>query len=247
MGELHLEIIVDRLKREFNVASTIGRPEVAYRETSTRVVKGEYKHVKQSGGRGQYAHVVMRIEPQEPGKEFEFIDKIKGGRIPAEYIPSVEKGILKAMLSGPFAGFPVVDLRVVLEDGSFHDVDSSDFAFQEAGRAGFKEMFMKTNPELLEPLMSIEVVTPEEYMGPVSSSICQRRGRIESMDEQAGNRVIRGRVPLSEMFGYSNALRTLTQGRAHFTMHFEHYEAVPFALEAEEAHRFRTATRLLSQ
>lgn len=230
MGELHLEIIVDRIKREFNVKADVGRPEVAYRETGTRRVEGSYKHVKQSGGRGQYGHVVLVLEPTEPGTGFEFVNKIVGGRIPSEYIPSVEKGIIKAMVSGPFAGYPVVDMRVELIDGSYHDVDSSDFAFQEAGRAGFKELFLKTNPELLEPVMSVEAVTPEDYMGPVSSSVCQRRGRIESMDSMKGNKVIRGMVPLGEMFGYSNTLRTLTQGRASFSMHFEHYEAVPFAL-----------------
>lgn len=230
MGELHLEIIVDRIKREFNVKADVGRPEVAYRETGTRAVEGVYKHVKQSGGRGQYAHVVLVLEPLDPGSGFEFVNKIVGGRIPAEYIPSVEKGIVRAMASGPYAGYPVVDMRVLLIDGSYHDVDSSDFAFQEAGRAGFKELFLKTNPELLEPVMSVEAVTPEDYMGPVSSSVCQRRGRIESMDTIKGSKLIRGMVPLSEMFGYSNTLRTLTQGRASFSMHFEHYEAVPYTL-----------------
>ncbi|NKB24601.1 MAG: elongation factor G [Kiritimatiellae bacterium] len=233
MGELHLEIIVDRLKREFRVAAQVGRPEVAYRETATRTIEGEYKHVKQSGGRGQYGHVVLILEPLDPGQGFDFVNKIKGGRIPAEFIPSVQKGIVKAMQTGPYAGYPVVDMRVTLEDGSYHDVDSSDFAFQEAGRAGFKELFMKSNPQLLEPLMSVEAVTPEDYMGPVSSSICQRRGRIESMDSQGENKVVRGMVPLSEMFGYSNTLRTFTQGRATFSMHFEHYEAVPFSIAEE--------------
>ncbi len=230
MGELHLEIIVDRIKREFNVKADVGRPEVAYRETGTRRVEGSYKHVKQSGGRGQYGHVVLVLEPLDPGAGFEFVNKIVGGRIPSEYIPAVEKGIIKAMTSGPYAGYPVVDMRVELVDGSYHDVDSSDFAFQEAGRAGFKELFLKTNPELLEPVMSVEAVTPEEFMGPVSSSVCQRRGRIESMETVKGTKVVNGMVPLSEMFGYSNSLRTLTQGRASFSMHFEHYEAVPFSL-----------------
>ncbi len=230
MGELHLEIIVDRIKREFNVQADVGRPEVAYRETATRRVEGAYKHVKQSGGRGQFGHVVLVLEPLNPGEGFEFVNKIVGGRIPAEFIPSVEKGVVKAMTSGPYAGYPVVDMRVELVDGSYHDVDSSDFAFQEAGRAGFKEMFLKAHPELLEPVMSVKAVTPEDFMGPVSSSICQRRGRIESMDTVKGSKLVRGMVPLSEMFGYSNTLRTLTQGRASFSMHFEHYEAVPFAL-----------------
>jgi elongation factor G len=230
MGELHLEIIVDRIKREFNVEADVGRPEVAYRETATGAAEGVYKHVKQSGGRGQFAHVVLVLTPLDPGSGFEFVNKIVGGRIPAEFIPSVEKGVLKAMQSGPYAGYPVVDMRVELVDGSYHDVDSSDFAFQEAGRAGFKQIFMKGNPELLEPVMSVESVTPEEFMGPVSSSICQRRGRIESMDDVKGSKLVRGMVPLAEMFGYSNTLRTLTQGRASFSMHFEHYEAVPFSL-----------------
>jgi elongation factor G len=238
MGELHLEIIVDRLKREFSVGAQVGRPEVAYRETATTGVEGQYKHVKQSGGRGQYAHVCMRLEPMDPGQGFEFVNEIKGGHIPADYIPSVEKGIVQSLEAGSYAGYPVVDMRVVLLDGSYHEVDSSDFAFQAAGRAGFKELFAQSRPELLEPVMSIEVTTPEEFMGPVSSSICQRRGRIESMDEQRGAKIIRGMVPLSEMFGYANALRTLTQGRATFSMHFEHYEAVPYGI-AEEIVRKR--------
>ncbi|NCC52047.1 MAG: elongation factor G [Spartobacteria bacterium] len=233
MGELHLEIIVDRLKREFNIQADVGRPEVAYRETATTISDGAYKHVKQSGGRGQFAHVVMRLEPLGPGSGFEFVNAIKGGNIPSEYIPSVEKGVVKALEAGPYAGYPVVDMRVILHDGSYHEVDSSDFAFQTAGRAGFQELFRRASPELLEPVMSLEVLTPEDYMGPVSSSICQRRGRIESMDDQRGSKVVRGMVPLSEMFGYSNALRTMTQGRATFSMHFEHYEAVPFSIAEE--------------
>ncbi|MEM7391739.1 MAG: hypothetical protein AAF492_05255, partial [Verrucomicrobiota bacterium] len=185
--------------------------------------------------------------PSRPGaarRRFEFVDEIKGGRIPAEFIPSVKKGVVSAMLSGPYAGYPVVDMRVVLFDGSYHEVDSSDFAFQEAGRAGFKKLFMEGNPELLEPLMSVEATTPEDYMGPVSSSVCQRRGRIESMDDQGGNKIVRGMVPLSEMFGYSNALRTLTQGRASFSMHFEHYEAVPFAIAEEIVKKRREENKI---
>lgn len=245
MGELHLEIIVDRLKREFSVAAQVGRPEVAYRETATGPVEGSYKHSKQTGGRGQFGHVVMRIEPLDPGAGFEFVNEIKGGNIPSEYIPSVQKGVVKAMVAGPYAGYPVVDMRVVLLDGSYHDVDSSDFAFQEAARVCFADLFAKSNPELLEPVMSIEAVTPEEFMGPVTSSICQRRGRIESMDAESKNKsnVVNGFVPLSEMFGYSNALRTLTQGRATFSMHFEHYEAVPFSLAEEIAEKRREQRR----
>lgn len=240
MGELHLEIIVDRLKREFGVAARVGRPEVAYRETATRAVEGAYKHVKQSGGRGQYAHVHLRLEPLKAGEGFEFVNEIVGGRIPANFIPSVEKGVLKAMQRGPYAGYPVVDMRVILLDGSYHEVDSSDFAFQEAGRAGFKELFLKANPILLEPVMAVEVVTPEEFMGAASGSICQRRGRIETMEEKGAHKLIEGLVPLGEMFGYATTLRSLSQGRASFTMQFEHYEAVPYAL-AEQIVRARQA------
>ncbi|NOU35898.1 MAG: elongation factor G [Kiritimatiellaceae bacterium] len=240
MGELHLEIIVDRLKREFGVQAKSGRPEVAYRETATTAAKGPYKHAKQSGGRGQYAHVVLELEPRGPGEGFEFNNEVVGGRIPQEYIPSVEKGIIQALQSGPYAGYPVVDMKVNLVDGSYHDVDSSDFAFQIAGRQGFKQLFLKGNPQLLEPIMSIEITTPEEYMGPASGSICQRRGRIESMDSRGGMKLIRGYVPLSEMFGFSNTIRSFSQGRASFTMHFEHYEAVPFSI-AEEVIKKRRA------
>ena len=230
MGELHLEIIVDRLRREYNVQAKVGQPEVAYRETATIASKGTYKHVKQSGGRGQYAHVVLELEPRNPGEGFEFVNGIVGGRVPSEYIPSVEKGVIKAMQQGAFAGYPVVDMRVTLVDGSYHEVDSSDFAFQEAGRAGFKELFIKGHPELLEPIMSIEIETPEDFMGEVTGLICQRRGRIEAMDSVAMLKVVRGMVPLSEMFGFSTVLRSKTQGRAAFSMHFERYEAVPHSI-----------------
>lgn len=240
MGELHLEIIVDRLKREFGVQAQVGRPEVAYRETATSASSGSYKHAKQSGGRGQYGHVVLELEPLGPGSGFEFNNKIVGGRIPQEYIPSVEKGIIQALAAGPYAGYPVVDMRVNLVDGSYHDVDSSDFAFQIAGRQGFKELFLKGNPQLLEPIMSIEITTPEEYMGPVNGTVCQRRGRIDSMDDRGGMKIVKGHVPLSEMFGYSNTIRSLTQGRASFSMTFEHYEAVPFSI-AEEVVKKRRA------
>jgi elongation factor G len=244
MGELHLEIIVDRLKREFNVAAKVGRPEVAYRETATQNVEGVYKHVKQTGGRGQYAHIVLRLDPLDPGQGFEFVNDITGGRVPAEFIPSVEKGVVRAMQRGPYAGYPVVDMRVSLVDGSYHEVDSNSFAFEEAGRAGFKELFARSEPELLEPVMSLEVETPEDFMGPVTSSICQRRGRIESMENVPAGRLVRGMVPLSEMFGYSSTLRTITQGRATFTMHFEHYEAVPFALAEQIAKKRREENRV---
>ncbi len=244
MGELHLEIIVDRLKREFNVGAKVGPPEVAYRETGTEPSEGVYKHIKQSGGRGQYAHVVMRLDPAAKGEGFEFVNEVVGGRIPAEFIPAIEKGVIRAMSAGPYAGYPVVDMRVTLVDGSYHEVDSNDFAFQEAGRAGFVELFHKTSPELLEPVMSLEVETPEDFMGSVTGSICSRRGRIESMDSQGTIKIIRGMVPLSEMFGYSSALRTVTQGRAAFTMHFEHYEAVPFAIAEQVIKKSREKKRI---
>ena len=238
MGELHLEVLVERMRREFSVAAHVGKPEVAYRETGNIGVEGAYKHVKQTGGRGQYAHVVMRLEPTGPGHGFSFINEVRSGHVPQQFIPSVEKGVVRAMASGPHAGYPVVDMNVTLLDGSYHEVDSSEFAFVEAARVCFRQLFMKSHPELLEPVMSVEVTVPEEYMGPASASICQRRGRIESMDDQSGSKVISGMVPLSEMFGYSNVIRTLTQGRGSFVMHFEHYETVPFAL-AEEIIRQR--------
>jgi elongation factor G len=239
MGELHLEIIVDRLRREFAVVAEVGRPEVAYRETATSPANGSYKHSKQSGGRGQYGHVVMGVSPGKPGDGFEFVNEVTGGRIPSEYIPSVEKGVIQALEAGPFAGYPVVDMKVTLTDGSYHDVDSSDFAFQIAGRQAFKELFMKGNPQLLEPVMSIEITTPEEFMGAANGTICQRRGRIDSMDERGGMKIIKGMVPLSEMFGYSNTIRSLTQGRASFSMTFEHYEAVPFSIAEEVINKRR--------
>lgn len=244
MGELHLEIIVDRLKREFGVAAKVGRPEVAYRETATLKIEGQYKHVKQSGGRGQYAHVCLRLEPLKAGEGFEFVNEVVGGRIPANFIPSVEKGVVKAMASGPYAGYPVVDMRVTLFDGSYHDVDSSDFAFQEAGRAGFKELFLKASPIILEPVMSVEVNTPEEYMGGATGSVCQRRGRIETMEEKGAQKLIRGMVPLGEMFGYATALRSMSQGRAGFTMQFEHYESVPFFLTEQIIKARRAANKI---
>lgn len=233
MGELHLEVLVERLKREFKVSCAVGRPEVAYRETATAVTEGDYKHAKQTGGRGQYGHCYLRLEPCDPGHGFSFVNEVKGGNIPSEYIPAVEKGVISAMQSGPYAGYPVVDMKVTVFDGSSHDVDSSEYAFIEAGRVCFRTLFMKGQPELLEPVMSVEVVTPEEYMGGVTGSICSRRGRIESMDDLHGQKVVRGMVPLSEMFGYSNDLRTMTSGRGAFTMHFERYEAVPFSLAEE--------------
>jgi elongation factor G len=244
MGELHLEIIVDRLRREFLVACEVGRPEVAYRETLTTPIEGAYKHVKQSGGRGQYAHVCLRLEPKDPGHGFTFENELKGGAIPEEYVPAIEKGVIKAMEHGPYAGYPVVDVKVTVYDGSFHEVDSNEFAFIEAGRACFRNLFLKANPELLEPLMDVEVTVPEEYMGAATGSICQRRGRVEGMEDKGGARLVRGFVPLGEMFGYSSAIRTLTQGRGSFTMHFEHYEAVPYEIAEDVIEKRRKANKI---
>ena len=230
MGELHLEIIVDRLKREFGVEAQVGRPEVAYRETIRHVVQGDYKHAKQSGGRGQFGHVHLRLEPQDAGRGFSFVNEVKGGVIPAEYIPAVEKGVIKAMEHGPCGGYPVVDVKVTVYDGSYHEVDSSEFAFIEAARQCFKKLFMQANPQILEPVMAVEVAVPEDYMGAATGSICQRRGRIDGMDDKGGSKLVRGFVPLGEMFGYSNSIRTMTQGRGTFSMVFEHYEGVPYEL-----------------
>ena len=233
MGELYLEVIVDRLKREFNVACDVGAPQVAYRETITTTVENEYKHVKQSGGRGQYAHVCLKLEPQEPGKGFEFVNEIKGGVIPTEYIPAVEKGVRKALESGPLAGFPVVDVKATVYFGSYHEVDSNEFAFITCAMQCFKQGFLKAKPQLLEPMMDVEVAVPETYMGAANGSINQRRGRVEGMEDRAGVKLIKATVPLGEMFGYSNAIRTVTQGRGTFTMIFKQYEAVPKSIAEE--------------
>ena len=233
MGELYLEVIVDRLKREFNVACDVGAPQVAYRETITVPVENEYKHVKQSGGRGQYAHVCLKLEPQEPGKGFEFINEVKGGVIPTEYIPAVEKGVKKALEAGPLGGFPVVDVKATVYFGSYHEVDSNEFAFVECARQCFKQGFLKAKPQLLEPMMDVEVAVPDQYMGAANGSINQRRGRVEGMEDRAGVKLIKATVPLGEMFGYSNAIRTVTQGRGTFTMIFKQYEAVPKSIAEE--------------
>ncbi len=239
MGELHLEVILERLKSEFKVGVTTGRPEVAYRETATTASKAEYRHVKQTGGRGQYGHVVLKVEPAGPGEGFEFLNQIRGGRVPTEYVPSVEKGVIRAMNEGVWAGYPVVDVRVTLLDGSYHEVDSSDYAFQEAARMAFRQALLKADPVLLEPIMTLAVVTPDEFTGAVSASICQRRGRIESMEMQKHNRLITAAVPLAEMFGYAGVLRSLTQGRASFSMEFDRYEAVPYSIAQEVIARRR--------
>ncbi|MGI6087987.1 MAG: elongation factor G [Kiritimatiellia bacterium] len=244
MGELHLDILVDRLKREFGCQVAVGKPEVAFRETARQPAEGQYKHVKQSGGRGQYAHVCLKIEPLPPGIGFEFVNEVKGGRIPTEYIPAVEKGVRKALEKGPFAGYPVVDVKVTVFDGSFHEVDSSEMAFQEAARQCFREIFLQAKPTLIEPVMQLEVTTPEDYVGPVSGTICQRRGRIDSMETQAGQRLIRGMAPLNEMFGYANVIRTVSQGRAGYTMVFERYEPVPAGLSEEIIRRRREQNKI---
>jgi elongation factor G len=234
MGELHLEVIVDRLLREFKVDANIGKPKVAYRETITKKVTDvEGKFIRQSGGRGQYGHVVMDIEPQEAGAGFEFEDKITGGSIPREYIPSVEDGIVEAMENGIIAGYPVVDIKVTLNDGSYHDVDSSEMAFKIAGSMGFRQGAKRAKPAILEPVMSVEVVTPEEYMGDVMGDLNGRRGKVEGMEPRGNAQVVNAHVPLSEMFGYSTDLRSKTQGRATYTMQFSHYEQAPKSITEE--------------
>ena len=227
MGELHLEIIVDRLKREFSVEANVGNPQVAYRESLRKPVEQESKFVRQSGGRGQYGHVYLRIEPQEHGAGYEFVNEIVGGAVPKEYIPAVDKGIQEQMQNGVIAGYPVVDVKVTLYDGSYHDVDSSEMAFKIAGSMGFREGALKANPALLEPLMKVEVVTPEEYMGDVMGDLNRRRGIVGGMEDSPAGKIIRAEVPLSEMFGYATALRSATQGRATYTMEFEKYAEAP--------------------
>ncbi|WP_374563169.1 elongation factor G [Nitrosomonas sp.] len=227
MGELHLEIIVDRMKREFGVEANVGAPQVAYREAIRKSVEIEGKFVKQSGGRGQYGHVWLKMEPNEAGKGFEFVDEIKGGAVPREYIPAVEKGLNETLPSGVLAGYPVVDVKVTLFDGSYHDVDSNENAFKMAASIAFKDGMRKANPVLLEPMMSVEVETPEDFMGNVVGDLSSRRGMIQGMEDIPGLKVIRAEVPLAEMFGYSTALRSATQGRATYTMEFKHYAEAP--------------------
>ena len=239
MGELHLDIIVDRLVREFNVNANVGKPQVAYRETITKPSKSDLKYAKQSGGRGQYGHVVIEVEPN-PGKGYEFVNSITGGVIPKEYIPAVDKGINDALKAGVLAGFPVVDVKVNLVFGSYHEVDSSEQAFYVAGSMAIKDGMRKATPVLLEPIMDVEVVTPEEYLGDVMGDLNGRRGRVQSMEARAGGaQSVRAQVPLSAMFGYATDLRSRTQGRATFTMQFDHYERVPAAI-AEEIQKSRT-------
>ena len=240
MGELHLEVIVDRMLREFKVDANVGKPQVAYRETIKRSAeKVEARYVRQSGGRGQYGHVVISLEPTGPGGGYEFVDKITGGVIPKEYIPSVDAGIQEAMTSGVLAGYPTVDVRAVLTFGSYHDVDSSEMAFKIAGSMAFKEAARKATPILLEPIMSVEVVTPEEYMGDVIGDLSSRRGKVEGMEQRGSAQVIRAQVPLAEMFGYATDLRSRTQGRATYTMQFNSYQEVPDSIAKEIVARVR--------
>jgi len=229
MGELHLEIIVDRMKREFGVEANVGKPQVAYRETIRKTVEeAEGKFVRQSGGKGQYGHVILKIEPQEAGKGFEFVDAIKGGVVPREYIPAVEKGVVEALTQGVLAGYPVVDVKVTLHFGSYHDVDSNEMAFKMAAIFGFKEGARKANPVILEPMMAVEVETPEDYAGNVMGDLSSRRGMVQGMDDMVGGgKAIKAEVPLSEMFGYSTTLRSMSQGRATYTMEFKHYAEAP--------------------
>ena len=233
MGELHLEIIVDRLKREFSVDANVGRPQVAYRETIRKEAEGVGKFVRQTGGRGQYGHAEVKIEPLDPGTGFEFVNAIVGGVIPREYIKPVEAGIKEAMEGGVLAGYELVDIKATLHYGSYHVVDSSEMAFKSAGSMAFKDAAKKANPVLLEPIMKVEVVAPEEYMGSITGDVNSRRGRIERIDSRPGTQVITALVPLSEMFGYSTDLRSMTQGRATYTMHFHRYEEAPRSVREE--------------
>jgi len=227
MGELHLDIIVDRMKREFNVVANVGKPKVAYRETIRKSVEQEAKFARQSGGRGQYGHVFLRLEPLKPGEGFEFVDEIKGGAVPSEFIPAVEKGSREQMESGVIAGYPMVDVKVTLYDGSFHDVDSSEIAFKIAASMAFRQGAENASPVLLEPVMSVEIVTPDEYMGDVNGDLNRRRGVLQGMDESPAGKIIRAEVPLAEMFGYATDLRSMSQGRANYSMEFARYAQVP--------------------
>jgi elongation factor G len=233
MGELHLEIIVDRLKREFKVEANVGKPQVAYKETIRKRVEAEGKFIRQSGGKGQFGLVNIAIEPLERGKGFEFVNEIKGGAIPKEYIPAVQEGVEEAMKNGVLAGYPMQDIKVTLFDGKYHEVDSSEMAFKIAGSIGFKEGARRANPILLEPIMAVEVTTPEDYMGAVMGDLSSRRGRIEGMEARHGEQVITAKVPLANMFGYSTDLRSMSQGRANYTMEFFAYEEAPKAVADE--------------
>jgi elongation factor G len=240
MGELHLEVLVDRMLREFSVDANVGKPQVAYRETITRPVhKVEERYIRQTGGRGQYGHVVLDLEPTGPGGGYEFIDKIRGGDIPKEYIPSVDAGIQEALQGGVLAGYPTVDVRATLIDGSYHEVDSSEMAFRIAGSLAVKKAAKQAHPALLEPIMAVEVVTPEDYMGDVIGDLSSRRGKVEGMEQRGASQVIRAQVPLAEMFGYATDLRSRTQGRATYTMQFHSYQQVPESISREIVARVR--------
>jgi elongation factor G len=231
MGELHLDILVDRLKREFKVEANIGKPQVAYREALKKKTDVEAKYIRQSGGRGQYGHVIMELEPIDDG--YEFVDLIKSGRIPKEYIPSVNAGVEAAMETGVLAGYPLVNIRATLKDGTYHDVDSSEMAFKIAGSMALKDGAKKAGVKLLEPVMTVEVVTPEDFMGDVVGDLSSRRGKIAEMEQRGSAKVVNAKVPLSEMFGYATDLRSRTQGRATFTMQFDSYEDVPDSITKE--------------
>jgi elongation factor G len=240
MGELHLEVLVDRMMREYNVEATVGKPQVAYRETITKPVSDvEYRHIKQTGGSGQFAVVKINLEPTGPGGGYSFVDKVTGGRVPREFIPAVDQGIQMALESGVLAGYPTVDVRATLVDGQYHEVDSSEMAFKIAGSMAFKKAAEMAKPVLLEPIMAVEVVTPEEYMGDVMGDLSSRRGRIEGMEARGNSQVVRAQVPLSEMFGYSTDLRSRTQGRATYTMQFHSYQEVPASIAQEIIKRVR--------
>jgi elongation factor G len=233
MGELHLEIIVDRLLREFKVDANVGKPQVAYKETIRREVEKQAKFVRQTGGRGQYGDVKLRVSPLPPASGFQFEDAIKGGTVPREYIPAVEKGVREAMDTGVLAGYPMVDIKVALIDGSYHEVDSSEIAFKIAASMAFKDACRQASPVLLEPIMQVEVVTPDEFMGDVIGNLNARRGKVQGMESRSGAQVITAKVPLKEMFGYATDLRSMTQGRATYTMQFSHYEAAPQTISEE--------------
>jgi elongation factor G len=240
MGELHLEVLVDRMLREFKVDANVGKPQVAYRETiRDPAIKVEERYIRQTGGRGQYGHVVINLEPTGPGGGYEFVDKISGGVIPKEYIPSVDAGIQEALQTGVLAGYPMVDVRATLTFGSYHDVDSSEMAFKIAGSLAVKKAARQARPVLLEPIMAVEVVTPEDYMGDVIGDLSSRRGKIEGMDQRGSSQVIRSHVPLAEMFGYATDLRSRTQGRATYTMQFDSYQETPESISREIVARVR--------
>jgi elongation factor G len=232
MGELHLDIIVDRMKREFNVEAKVGAPQVAYKETIRQSAEAQGKYIKQSGGRGQYGDCYLRLEPMEQGKGFEFVDEVKGGVIPREYIPAIQKGVREAIDRGILAGFPVVDIKATVFDGSYHEVDSSEMAFKMAGSLGFQEAAKKANPVILEPMMKVEVTTPEEYMGDVIGDLSSKRAQIQEMTNRGLIKIVRALVPLSEMFGYATSLRSISQGRANYSMEFDHYSECPKNIEA---------------